>query len=200
MNYTIYGDMMSGNCYKAALVCSLLDKPYTWKHTSILEKQTQSDEFLALNPNGKIPILCLDDGRVLSESNAIINFIAHGSDLLPTDSFELALVQQWQFFEQYSHEPFIAVARYINKYLGLPAERKQEYDSKQAGGHKALSVMNRHLAEHAYFVSDRLTVADVSLYAYTHVADEGGFDLSSYTHVLAWLNRVAEHSGYIEMS
>lgn len=165
----------------------------------ILANETMSAEFLAKNPNGKIPLLQLTDGRCISESNAILNFLAAGSELLPTDPYELALVQQWQFFEQYSHEPFIAVARYIAKYLGLPEERRADYESKQAGGHRALSIMDVQLQKTAYLTGPQLTSADISLYAYTHVAHEGGFDLSGYPALTDWIDRIASQPSYIGM-
>lgn len=195
----VYGDSRSGNCYKVVLTCALLDIPYQWVPVDILAGETRSADFLRRNPAGKIPVLELDDGRVLSESNAIINYLARGSDLLPVEPFDLARVQQWQFFEQYSHEPYIAVARFIALYLGLPEERRAEYESRQPGGHKALALMERQLGGHPYLVGDRLTTADISLYAYTHVAHEGGFDLSGYPAVQAWLRRITERPGYVGM-
>lgn len=187
----IYGDTKSGNCYKVQLVCSLLNIDHEWIDVDILAGDTKSDEFLKKNPNGKIPLLELDEGEPLAESNAIINYLAGGSALYPEGSLAQARVLQWQFFEQYSHEPFIAVARFINKYLGLPEEKADEYASKQAGGHKALQVMEQQLRKTPYIAGENFTTADISLYAYTHVAHEGGFELESYPAVLAWLDRVA---------
>jgi len=195
----IYGDVQSGNCYKIKLLCSLLDIEHEWIHVDILAGGTSKAEFLQKNPNGKIPLLELEDGRCLSESNAILNFLASGSQLLPSDNFEIAKVQQWQFFEQYSHEPYIAVARFIAKYLGLPQERRAEYEAKQSGGHKALAVMEKQLSTSPYLSGDSLTTADISLYGYTHVAHEGGFDLNEYPSVLAWIARVQKHQKYIGM-
>lgn len=195
----IYGDIQSGNCYKIKLLCSLLDIKHEWVHVDILAGETASTEFLSKNPNGKIPLLELDDGRCLSESNAILNFLASGSDFLPKDTFTLAKVQQWQFFEQYSHEPFIAVARFIAKYLGLPEDRRVEYEFKQAGGHKALSVMEQHLSKSPYLTGEQLSTADISLYGYTHVAHEGGFDLNEYPDVQLWIKRIAAHPNYVGM-
>lgn len=195
----IYGDYYSGNCYKLALLASHLQLPHEWIHVDILAGETHSESFEAKNPNGKIPTLELDDGRVLCESNAILNFLAEGSALLPSESFARAQVLQWQFFEQYSHEPYIAVARYINRYLGLPPERKAEFEAKQAGGHKALTVMEKRLSEASWLVADAFSIADISLYAYSHVADEGGFDLSNYPAVSNWLNRVAELPTHVSM-
>ncbi len=195
----IYGDSLSGNCYKLTLLCSILQIEHEWVHIDILAGETQNDNFLAKNPNAKIPLLELDDGNYLSESNAILNYLAHGSALLSSDPYQHARMLQWQFFEQYSHEPYIAVARFIAKYLGLPAEKKAEYESKQAGGHKALAVMETQLAKSDYLVNDSLSIADISLYAYTHVADEGGFDLNTYPAILKWMERIADHPRYCAM-
>lgn len=195
----IYGDHQSGNCYKIRLVAEILGHPYTWSHVDIVAGQSHTSEFLALNPNGKIPVVKFDDGRLLSESNAIINYLAHGSALLPTEPFTLAQVQQWQFFEQYSHEPQVAVARYIRKYLGMPTDQKDRYAACVDGSHRVLKLMDTHLAERDFFVGETPTVADVSLYAYTHVAPEGGVLLDDYTHVQAWLKRITDIPGYVPM-
>ena len=195
----VYGDMQSGNCYKIALLAALLGIEHAWVHVDILAGETKSTEFLAKNPNGKIPLLELRDGRLLSESNAILDYLATGTALLPDDDFLRAQVLQWQFFEQYSHEPYIAVARFIAKYLGLPEGREAEYHAKQAGGHKALAVMESRLSTAPYLVGDRLSVADISLYGYTHVAHEGGFELAAYPGVLAWLDRIRSEPSYVGM-
>lgn len=195
----IYGDIQSGNCYKIKLLCALLDIEHEWIHVDILAGNNRTPEFLAKNPNGKIPLLELAGGQCLSESNAILNFLASDSDLLPKDKYKLAKVQQWQFFEQYSHEPFIAVARFIAKYLGMPESRRAEYESKQEGGHKALSVMEAQLIKSPYLVGDQLTTADIALYGYTHVAQEGGFDLSMYPAIQSWLSRIASNPKYVAM-
>lgn len=197
--FKLYGDRLSGNCYKVQLLCALLHVNYAWVSVNILTGDTRVASFLEKNPNGKIPLLELDDGRTLSESNAIINYLAYGSVLLPTEPFALAKVQQWQFFEQYSHEPYIAVARFIAKYLGLPAERRAEYDAKQKGGHKALAVMEQQLQCSRYMAGDTLTTADVSLFAYTHVADEGGFSLEHYPAIGAWIDRIKALPDFIAM-
>lgn len=196
----IYGDIQSGNCFKIKLLCALLDIEHEWVHVDILAGETKTSEFLTKNPNAKIPLLELEDGRCLSESNAILNYLADGTELISKDSFERAKILQWQFFEQYSHEPYIAVARFIAKYLGLPEDKKEEYEAKQAGGHKALKVMEYQLSKTGYLVGDRLTIADISLYGYTHVADEGGFDLSEYPAILKWIARIKEHPKYIAMA
>lgn len=195
----VFGDIASGNCYKVKLVLEQLTIPHEWIHVNILADETKRPEFLTLNPNGKIPVLVLDDGDALSESNAIIDYLAEGTHLYPPDRLTRARILQWQFFEQYSHEPYIAVARYINRYLGLPESRRPEYDSKQAGGLKALQVMEQQLVHTPFLVGDHYTVADISLYAYTHVANEGGFDLSGFPAVTEWLSRVKAQPGHVTM-
>lgn len=197
--FKIYGDRKSGNCYKIQLTASILELDYEWVEMDILAGDTQQKGFISKNPNGKIPLLELADGRCLSESNAIINFIATDSFLLPQDQFRYAQMLQWQFFEQYSHEPYVAVARFINKYLSLPEPRLAEYKAKQQGGYKALAVMEKHLKQNNYFVGESISLADISLYAYTHVADEGGFELADYLAIQGWLKRIAEHPGYSSM-
>lgn len=196
---TIYGDSQSGNCYKVQLVCALLEIEYEWVPVDILAGDAAQADFLAKAPHGKIPLLELSEGRYLSESNAIINYLAAGSDLLPTDYFALAKVQQWQFFEQYSHEPFIAVARFIAKYLGLPEHRRAEYEAKQVGGYQALAVMEKQLSQTNYIAGKQLTTADIALYAYTHVAEEGGFDLVAYPNILRWIERMKLMPNYRDM-
>lgn len=195
----IYGDSLSGNCYKIKLAMAFLGKPYEWVSIDILKGETKDPQFIALSPNGKIPILELPSGEILSESNAIINYLAHSSALLPSEAFTLAKVQQWQFFEQYSHEPYIAVARYIEKYLGLPKERLQEYQSKQVEGYRALDVMEQQLEQSDFLVGNKITTADISLYAYTHVCHEGGFSLDKYPFIRRWMQRIIEEPGYIKM-
>ncbi|MBD8527855.1 glutathione S-transferase family protein [Pseudomarimonas arenosa] len=195
----IYGDRQSGNCYKILLLLHLLQRPYQWRPIDVLAGDTRSQEFLALNPNGKIPLLQLDDRSTLAESNAILNFLAEGTPFLPVAPFARAKVLQWQFFEQYSHEPYIAVARFIAKYLGLPESRLAEFQSKQKGGHRALAVMEHQLQQTPYLVGESITIADISLYGYTHVAEEGGFALDDYPAIRAWLQRIASHPHYVAM-
>lgn len=195
----VYGDIKSGNCYKIKLTLELLGLPYEWIHVDIMKGETKSDAFLAKSAAGKIPLVQLDTGEYLTESNAIINYIAHDSLLLPHDPLAVANVQQWQFFEQYSHEPYIAVARFIQKYQGLPTERLAEYESKQAGGYKALDLMEAELNKNDYLGSDTLTTADIALYAYTHVCHEGGFSLLKYPAIQTWLKRIEGHKSYVSM-
>ena len=195
----IYGDVHSGNCYKLKLLCSLLSIRHEWIAVDILKGESQTPEFLKLNPNGKIPLLVTAEGECLAESNAILFYLARNSALLPDDALQQAKVLQWQFFEQYSHEPFIAVARFIARYLGMPEHRKDEYESKQAGGNQALAVMEEQLQTSPFLVGGQCTIADISLYAYTHVAGEGGFDLDSYPAISQWLNRIQFLKGYVGM-
>ncbi len=198
--YRVYGDIQSGNCYKIKLLMNHLDIEHEWQHVDILAGATRTQEFMAKNPNGKIPLLEFDDGRCLSESNAILNFLATDTALLPDNAWLRAKVLQWQFFEQYSHEPYIATARFIAKYLGLPDNRRVEYEAKQAGGIRALEVMETRLAERAFLVGQAMTIADITLYAYTHVAHEGGFSLDAFPGVRAWLDRLAGHPKHITMA
>lgn len=195
----IYGNIESGNCYKVKLLACILGIEHEWVHVDVFAGHTRTPAFLALNPNGKVPFVELDDGRQLSESNAILNYLASHTDLLPTDDFDRAKVLQWQFFEQFTHEPPLATARVIKKYFGLPEARKAEYEKFLASGHRALAIMETQLAQTPYLVGNRLTIADISLYGYTHVADEGGFDLSRYPAIQAWLDRIAAHPGYVGM-
>ncbi|MDH4654237.1 glutathione S-transferase family protein [Pseudomonas sp. JS3066] len=197
--YKVYGDYKSGNCYKVKLILNLLGLPYQWVPVDILKGETESPEFLEKNPNGKIPVLELEDGTTLWESNAILNFLAEGSDLLPAEPRLRTQVLQWQFFEQYSHEPYVAVARFIQLYKGMPEDRLEEYKVCQVRGQKALKVMEKQLQRTPYLVGDRYSIADIALYAYTHVAHEGGFDLSGYPAILAWLDRVASHPRHVGM-
>ncbi|MEL7186989.1 MAG: glutathione S-transferase family protein, partial [Pseudomonadota bacterium] len=157
------------------------------------------EEFLAMNPNGKVPIMVLPDGRVLPESNAILSYLADGSELAGADRFERANVMQWLFFEQYSHEPFIATSRFIVKYLGSPADRQADLEAKQPGGYRALDIMEQHLAGHGWFANKRFSIADIALYAYTHVAHEGGFSLDKYAAITDWIGRIEARPRYVAM-
>ncbi|WP_047280861.1 glutathione S-transferase family protein [Pseudomonas lundensis] len=195
----VYGDYNSGNCYKIKLMLHLLGLEYEWQSVDILNGETETPAFLAKNPNGKVPVLELEDGTCLWESNAILNYLADGSEFLPTEPRLRTQVLQWQFFEQYSHEPYVAVARFIQFYLGLPQERLEEYRKLQKRGYKALDVMEQQLARTPYLVGDHYSIADVTLYAYTHVAHQGGFDLAGYPSIQAWLQRVASHPRHVTM-
>ena len=199
MTYRIYGDVNSGNCYKVKLLAEHLGLAYEWIAVDTLKKETQSPEFLRRNPNGKIPVLELPDGRCLPESNAILHYLAEGSPYLQADRFERAQVLQWLFFEQYSHEPYIATARYIVRYLGRPADMEGALQAKMAPGYKALRVMEALLRSHAFLVGERYTIADIALFAYTHVAEEGGFTLAEFPGILEWIARVREQPGFVAL-
>ncbi len=188
--FTVYGMASSGNCYKVKLALEQLRQPYRWVETDSSRGETRTAAFLARNPNGKVPVLELQDGTALAESNAILCFLAEGTPLLPAGRLERARVLQWMFFEQYSHEPYIAVARFIVKYLAADSARRAELPRLLERGGQALAVMEQHLAREPFFAAERYTVADIALYAYTHCAGDGGFDLSSYPAVAAWLARV----------
>ncbi|MFJ3487359.1 glutathione S-transferase family protein [Pseudomonas sp. NPDC090202] len=197
--YKVYGDYNSGNCYKIKLMLSLLGAQYEWVPVDILNGETETEAFLAKNPNGKIPVLELEDGTCLWESNAILNFLAEGTPYLLTEPRLRTQMLQWQFFEQYSHEPTIAVARFIQFYLGLPDERLEEYRSLHKRGYKALKVMEKQLTQTPFLVGNQFSIADIALYAYTHVAHQGGFDLSQFPAIEQWLERVRQQPGYVGM-
>ncbi|MFL0915051.1 glutathione S-transferase family protein [Vibrio parahaemolyticus] len=196
----VYGDLQSGNCLKVKLILSFLGIEHQWKHVNILDNETKTTEFLALNPNGKIPTVVFDDGRVLCESNAILGYFAENTPYLPKDSYQKAKVYEWLFFEQYSHEPYIAVARFIQKYQGMPEQRLEEYKSLQTGGHKALQIMELQLSKTKFLVGDNISIADIALYAYTHVANEGGFNLETYPNIERWIEGIRKLDGYVGMS
>ncbi|TEW55391.1 glutathione S-transferase family protein [Psychromonas sp. RZ22] len=197
---TIYGDSLSGNCYKVKLLCSLLQIDYEWIDIDILAGETQTSEFLALNPNAKIPVLVTEDQQVVSESNAILFYLSQQSAFFPAQVYQQTLCLQWMFFEQYSHEPYIAVARFINKYLGKPESRLAEFNAKQEGGNKALSIIETQLQKTNYLLGDSISIADICLFAYTHVADEGGFNLNEYPYILNWIANIKSQKNFVPMT
>ena len=196
----LYDYLSSGNGYKVRLVLTQLGIPFERVELDILEGQTRTAAFLAKNPNGRIPTLEIEPGLYLAESNAICCYLADGTPLWPADRLARAQVLQWMFFEQYSHEPNIATVRFWVTHDLLTPERAAQLESKRAQGEAALEVMERHLAARPFFVADRYTVADVALYAYTHVAAEGGFDLGRFGAVRAWLERVRRQPGHIAIT
>jgi glutathione S-transferase len=189
----------SGNGYKVRLLLAQLGLKYEWTHVDIDAGATRTPEFLKRNPNGRIPTLELDDGTNLAESNAILWYLAEGSAYLPADRLGRAQTLQWMFFEQYSHEPYVATPRYIVKHLPKESPRRAELPDRLARGRAALAVMETHLAARRFFVAERYSIADIALYAYTHVAHEGGHDLAPYAKVSAWLARVAEQPRYVRL-
>lgn len=195
----IYGDSRSGNCYKLKLLCAELGMDFDWQEVDILAGDTRTPEFLAMNSNGKIPLLVLPDGRCLAESNAILCFLADGSEYFRGDAFARAAVLQWLFFEQYSHEPYIATSRFIIQYLGSPPDRQTELEQKKQGGYKALGVLEQQLEKSDYLTGNELSIADVALFAYTHVAAEGGFDLGNFPAIGAWIERIRMRPNFLAM-
>jgi glutathione S-transferase len=189
----------SGNCYKVKLVLEQLPLPYRWIEIDSTSGETRTPAFLSKNPNGKVPTLALEDGSFLPESNAILHYLAEGSRLLPPDRLDRARVLQWMFFEQYSHEPCIAVARSIVRYLPADSPRRNELAHLHERGNQALAVMEQHLQREPFFAASRYTIADIALYAYTHCAADGGFDLQRYPAVRAWLERVESQPRFMPL-
>lgn len=196
---TIYGMRTSGNCYKLQLLLDQLGRDYRWVDVNSAHGETRTDAFLARNPNGKVPLLELEDGRRLAQSNAILCYLAEGTPLFPSDSWLRAQALQWLFFEQYSHEPFIAVARFICLFLPENHPRRAELPSLHQRGAQALAVMEQHLGGHEWFAGDNYGVADIALYSYTHCAGEGGFDLSMFPNLRTWLACVQAQTGHTPM-
>ncbi|MEJ2602929.1 MAG: glutathione S-transferase family protein [Gammaproteobacteria bacterium] len=197
--YRVYGDAISGNCYKVKLIMNELALPFVWVDVDILAGDTRRPEFLEKNPNGRVPVLEIEGQGCLAESNAILAYLGEGTPLVPRDAYQRALVWQWLFFEQYSHEPYIATSRFIVRYLGRPAEREEELRVRSAPGYRALDVMERRLEIGEFIVGDHFTLADIALFAYTHVAEEGGFSLARYPAIRAWIDRVAARPAFLPM-
>ncbi len=197
---TLYDYLDSGNGYKIRLLLALLATPYRRVELDIDKGETRTPAFLAKNPNGRIPTLELDDGTCLAESDAILWYLAEGTAFLPDERLARAQILQWMFFEQYSHEPYVATPRYIIRHLGRGHPRAAELPGRIDKGRQALGVMETHLSRRDYFVAERYTIADIALYAYTHVADQADIDLSPYQGVQAWLTRVASHPRHISIT
>jgi len=195
----LYDYLPSGNGYKVRLLLHQLGIPFERVEVDIVRGETRTPEFLARNPNGRIPVLELDDGSHLAESNAILCYLADGTPFLPADRLERARVLQWMCFEQYSHEPNIATVRFWY-HTELTDERRALLPAKRVQGEAALAVMDGHLRTRRFFVGEAYSVADIALYAYTHVADEGGFDLGPYPAVRAWLERVRQQPGHVPIT
>lgn len=196
--FKLYEYSFSGNCYKARLLLTQLNIPFARLEIDILKGESRTTEFLLKNPNGRIPVLEIEPGKFLFESNAIMFYLSEATEFFPTDKFERAQVMQWLFFEQYSHEPFIATSRFW--YMTGKAEEHQEaLQQKQAPGYAALAVMEQHLEKNDFFVGDRYTIADIGLFAYTHVAGEGGFDLARFPAIQTWIDRVKNQNRYISI-
>jgi glutathione S-transferase len=197
---TLYDYLDSGNGYKIRLLLAHLQQPYRRVQMEIFEGATRTPEFLAKNPNGRIPTLELDDGTFLAESNAILWYLAENTAYVPQDRLGRAQALQWMFFEQYSHEPYVATSRAIVRHFPPESPRHKELPERRAKGHQALAVMEKHLERRSFFVNERYSIADIALYAYTHVAPDGGIELSAYPNVLAWIGRVASQPRHIRIT
>jgi glutathione S-transferase len=197
---TVHGYAPSGNCHKVRLLLAQTGRDYRWNDVDSPNGATRTPAFLAMNPNGRVPVLELDDGRVLVESNAMLCWLAEGTQYLPADAWQRAQALSWMFFEQYSHEPFVAVARFIRGWTRLDSPRRAaELSRCLERGQQALAVMEQHLQAHAWFTGERYGIADIALFPYTDVAPHGGFDLSQYPAVLGWLARVRATPGFLSM-
>ena len=196
----LYDFLPSGNGYKVRLLLAHLERKYELVELDIIKGETRTPAFLAKNPNGRILLLELEDGTFLSESNAILYYLAQGTSYGSGDRLTRARIMQWLFFDQYNHEPSIAVARFWLHYIEMTHEQRTELVRRQEAGRAALKLMDDHLSDHAFIVADRYTIADISLYAYTHVADEGGFDLGDYPSVVSWLERVASQPRHVRIT
>jgi len=196
----LYNSAFSGNCYKIRLLLTQLGIPFEKIEVDILKAESRTPDFLAKNPNGRVPLLETESGQFLAESNAIIFYLSESSQFLPQDRFLRAQVLQWLFFEQYSHEPFIATSRFWISYLGKAEEYKEALAQKREPGYAALAVMAQHLQVHNFFVDEQYTIADIGLFAYTHVAHEGNFDLTQFPAIQAWIKRVESQARHISIS
>ncbi|MDQ3866523.1 MAG: glutathione S-transferase family protein [Actinomycetota bacterium] len=193
----LYDSRISGNCYKVRLLLAHLGIPYERREVDVVDRSDRPQLLGGLNPALRVPTLVLDDGRPLGESGAILWYVGEGTRFVPEERYERAQVLQWMFFEQYDHEPAIAVARFWLSYSGRPHEFEPRREERTAAGYRALDAMERGLDGRRFFVGDRMTLADIALYAYTHVADEGGFDLEPYSAIRSWLERVAAEPGHV---
>jgi glutathione S-transferase len=189
----IYGDSISGNCLKVKWLCDRLQLPYRWIAVDVTKGETRTAAFLDLNPAGQVPVIVFDDGRPLAQSNAIIRYLAHGSDLIPSDLYDAARMDEWLFWEQYSHEPYIAVCRFQMRYLGKPLSELDPEKVKR--GYAALALMEHRLAAARFLVGDRFSLADLSLLAYTRMAHEGGFHLDGYAALRRWIGEAEAFLG-----
>ena len=193
----LYNSAVSGNCYKVRLLAAQLGIPLELEELSVIDRSNRAEVLGDLNPARRVPTLVLDDGRPLGESNAILWYLGDGTPYVPDDRYERAQVLQWQFFEQYQHEPSIAVVRFLLAYSGEAEKHADRIREQTASGYVALDAMERHLHGHNFLVGEQYSIADISLYAYTHVAHEGGFDLEPYPAIAAWLALVASQAGHI---
>jgi glutathione S-transferase len=197
---TLYDYHDSGNGYKIRLLLHFLQRGYRYVEVDIISGASRTPEFLKLNPNGRIPVLELSDGRALSESNAVLFYLAQDSEFWPADTFVQAQIMSWMFFEQYSHEPNIATSRFIRKHREIDAEQQALLDMKRAPGIAALELLESQLSHTDWLCGDQISIADIALYAYTHVAPEGGFDLAPYAGIGRWIARMAAQANYVPIT
>lgn len=195
----LHGMSASGNCYKVRLLLEQLAIPYQWQEVDILRGETQTNDFLIMNPAGQVPVLEIEPGRYLAESNAMLCYLAEGTEFWPADPYLRAQTLSWLFWEQYSHEPCIAVARFIKKFLPPDTGRLAELPRLHERGDRALQVMEQRLAGRDFLAGNRYSIADIALYAYTHCAADGGFELTRYPAILSWLRRVEKQPGFLPM-
>lgn len=196
---TVYGYSPSGNCHKLRMLLGYLCRDYRWVETDSARGASRTPEYLAKNPNGKVPIIELDDGRVLAESDAILCYLADGTKYFAGDAWQRAQTLSWMFFEQYSHEPYVAVARFICGWTPADNPRRTDLPRLRERGHQALAVMEKHLAANAWFSGANYGIADIALFGYTHCAADGGFDLAAYPAIRGWLDRVRAEPGFVPM-
>lgn len=194
-----FGMSSSGNCYKVKLLLEQLQQPYAWQEVDILKGESRTPQFLEKNANGRVPVIEIKPGVYLPESNAILCYLAEETPFWQGNKFERAQILQWLFFEQYSHEPYIAVARFIAKFLPKDHPRQALLPQLHEKGGQALQVMERHLEKQNFFVANRYSIADIALFAYTHCADDGGFDIRKYPAICAWIDRVRAQPRFVEM-
>lgn len=205
---TIYGYKLSGNCYKAKLVCALLHRDYKWVEIDIITGDNKQSDFLAINPLGQVPVLQIDKSdstnsdkpaTILLESNAIIRYLANDSWLIPDDPFRYAQMWQWLLYEQTEVRANMGPIRFIKKYQNMPASRKDEYEQKFAKAQTALSYLDKQLSNHHFILGDEVSLADIALYAYSHIAGEGGIDMSTYAHLQQWFKRIENLDHYVPL-
>ena len=197
---TIYGYSPSGNCHKLRMLLGHLGRDYRWVEVESPYGATRTPEYLARNPNGKVPMIETDDGRVMVESNAILTWLADGTKYFGGDAWQRAQTLAWMFFEQYSHEPYVAVARFVCGWTPIDSPRRAELPMLRQRGDHALGVMERHLASNEWFSATGYGIADIALFGYTHCAEDGGFDLARYPNIVAWLARVRAQAGFVPMA
>ena len=197
--FQVYGTSYSGNCYKLKLLLTQLQHTFQWHEIDILKGESRTAKFLTMNANGKVPVLQISDDQFIPESNAALFYLAENTPFLSSDPYLKAQTLQWMFFEQYSHEPYIATSRFIVKYLNQREEQADVLQQKREPGYKALHIMEKHLEKNDFFVANNYSIADVALFAYTHVAEDGDFELTRFPNILGWIERIKSQENFIPM-